>query len=75
MTQRTLSAAWGAAPTAAIALALSGALAACSPTIKVEAPDEPIVINLNIRIEQEVLIRVDTAVTDLLQDEAGLFGL
>ncbi len=42
--------------TLAIALA---ALAACSPTVKVEAPDKPIVINLNVNITQEVRVKVD----------------
>ena len=33
-------------------------VAACQPTVKVEAPDKPITINLNVRIEQEVRIKV-----------------
>ncbi len=35
------------------------ALAACQPTVKVEAPDKPIVINLNVNITQEVRVKVD----------------
>lgn len=31
-------------------------LAGCSPTVKVEAPDKPIEINLNIKIEQRIVI-------------------
>ena len=48
-------------------------LAACQPTIKIEPPDKPIVINLNIKIEQEIRIKVDKALDDLLDDEEGLF--
>ncbi len=48
-------------------------LAACQPTIKIEPPDKPIVINLNIKIEQEIRIRVDKALDDLFDDEEGLF--
>ena len=48
-------------------------LAACQPTVKIEAPDKPIVINLNIKIEQEIRIRVDKALDNLLEDEEGLF--
>ncbi len=54
-------------------LAMALLLAACQPTVKIEAPDKPIVINLNIKIEQEVRIKIDKALDDLLDDEEGLF--
>ena len=34
-------------------------LLGCEPTVKLEAPDEPIVINLNVKIEQEVRVRIE----------------
>jgi len=34
-------------------------LAACQPTIKVEAPDKPIEINLNVHISHEIRVKVD----------------
>ena len=34
-------------------------LAACSPTVKVEAPSEPITINLNIKLDADVRLRVE----------------
>ena len=52
---------------------LAALLVACQPTVKIEPPDEPIVINLNIKIEQEIRIRIDKAVDDLLEEEEGLF--
>jgi hypothetical protein len=48
-------------------------LTACQPTVKVEAPDKPIVINLNIKIEQEVRVKVDKEVEDLLKKQPDLF--
>lgn len=48
-------------------------VAACSPTVKVQAPDKPIVINLNIKIEQEVRIKVEKGVEDLLSDNPDIF--
>jgi len=54
---------------AAVALLAS----ACQPTVKVEAPDKPIVINLNVKIEQEVRIKVEREVDDLLQKNPDLF--
>ena len=35
------------------------ALGACQPTIKIEAPKEPITINLNIKLEADVRIRLE----------------
>jgi hypothetical protein len=34
-------------------------LTACNPTVKVEAPDKPIEINLNVRISHEIRVKVD----------------
>ena len=50
-----------------------GLLAACQPTIKIEAPDKPIEINLNIRIEQEVRVKVERQVEDLFAANPALF--
>lgn len=49
------------------------AVAACQPTVRVEAPDKPIVINLNVKIEQEVRIRVERDVEDLFTRNQTLF--
>jgi YnbE-like lipoprotein len=48
-------------------------MAGCTPTVKVEAPDKPIVINLNVKIEQEVRVKVDRDVDTLLQNNPDLF--
>ncbi|MBG53829.1 MAG: YnbE family lipoprotein [Alphaproteobacteria bacterium] len=48
-------------------------LAGCQPTVKIEAPDKPIEINLNVRIEQEVRIKVDRDLDDLLASNPDLF--
>jgi len=56
---------------------LAGALmlAACSPTVKVEAPDKPIVINMNIKIEQEVRVKVDREIGNMIANDPSLFGI
>ncbi len=48
-------------------------LSSCSPTVKVEAPDKPIVINLNIKIQHEVRVKIDKELDDLFSKEEGLF--
>ena len=60
----------GALASAAVVAALA---AGCSPTVKLEAPDKPITINLNVKIEQEVRVRVEKDIEDLLSKEPGLF--
>jgi YnbE-like lipoprotein len=55
------------------ALALLLALAGCRHTVQVEAPKDPIVINLNVKIEQEVRVKVEKDVDDLLAQNPDLF--
>lgn len=50
-------------------------VAACQPTVRVEAPDKPIEINLNIRIEQEVRVRIERDLEDVFRDDPEIFGL
>ena len=40
---------------------LGSALMGCSPTVKVQTPSEPININLNVKIDHEINIKVDKA--------------
>ncbi len=55
------------------AFLLSLALVACAPTVRVEAPDKPIEINLNVKIEHEIRVRVDKDLDELFDDDAELF--
>ena len=52
------------------ALLMSG----CTPTVKVEAPDKPIEINMNIKIEQEVRIKVEKDLEAAFAADPELFG-
>lgn len=47
--------------------------AACTPTVRVQAPTEPITINLNVKIDQEVRVKLDREVEDLIADNPDLF--
>lgn len=51
---------------------LAFAVAACA-TVKVEAPDKPIEINLNVNIKQEVLIKMDKEIQDLIANNPDIF--
>ncbi|NBC20534.1 MAG: YnbE family lipoprotein [Alphaproteobacteria bacterium] len=54
-------------------LAGTALFAGCTPTVKVEAPQEPITINLNVKIDQEVRIRLDEEVENLIAENPDLF--
>lgn len=55
-------------------LAVTGLfMTACQPTVRLEAPKEPIVINLNVKIEQEVRVKLEKDVEALLEDDDALF--
>ena len=51
------------------ALAISG----CQPTVKVEAPDKPIVINMNIKIEQEVRVKIEQQAQEDIAKNPDIF--
>ncbi|MBW7984326.1 YnbE family lipoprotein [Enterobacillus tribolii] len=48
-------------------------LGGCVPRIEVAAPKEPITINMNVKIEHEIHIKVDKDVENLLKSQSGLF--
>jgi hypothetical protein len=48
-------------------------VAACSPTVKVAPPDEPITINLNVKIEHEIRVKVEKELDSVINQESGLF--
>jgi hypothetical protein len=48
-------------------------LAACTPRVQIEAPDKPIVINLNVKIEHEVRVKVEKDLDQVLKNNPGLF--
>ncbi|MFQ5466891.1 MAG: YnbE family lipoprotein [Kiloniellaceae bacterium] len=42
-----------------VIVGLAGALVGCQPTVKVEAPREPITINLNIKLDADVRVKLE----------------
>ncbi|HCW98256.1 MULTISPECIES: YnbE family lipoprotein [Pantoea] len=58
---------------ALLMLAVGLPLTGCVPRIEVAAPKEPITINMNVKIEHEIHIKVDKDVEALLKNQSGLF--
>ena len=45
----------------------------CTPMVGVEAPKEPIVINLNVKIEHEIRVKVDKDLENLFDNQEDIF--
>ncbi|EXJ12810.1 hypothetical protein D791_00152 [Nitrincola nitratireducens] len=45
----------------------------CTPTVQVAAPTDPITINLNVKIQHEILVKVDREIDALLEQNSDLF--
>lgn len=48
-------------------------LNACSPIVRIEAPDKPIEINMTVNIKHEILVKVEKEVQQLFDSDKGLF--
>ena len=57
-----------------LVLALMAPLAvACTPRVALEAPEEPITINLNVKIDHEIRLKVEKDIDDLFSEDSELF--
>lgn len=48
-------------------------ITACTPRIELAMPDEPITINLNVKIDHEIRVKIDKELDELFDEESGLF--
>jgi hypothetical protein len=55
--------------------ALAGAvtLSGCQPTVRVEPPKEPITINLNIKLDAEVRVKLEETAKQDIKTNPGVF--
>ena len=54
-------------------LMMGALIFACTPTVKVEPPEEPITINLNVKIEHDIRVKVDKELEDVFSEDSELF--
>jgi hypothetical protein len=52
---------------------LVAAIFGCSPKVQVEAPSEPITINLNVKIEHEIRVKVDKDLDHVFAEQQDIF--
>ena len=55
------------------AILAGGPIAACQPTVRVEAPPEPITINLNIKLDAEVRLKIEEQAQEDIQANPDIF--
>ena len=46
---------------------------ACTPKVEVTPSDKPITINLNVKIDHEIRVKVDKELDKVLSENSGLF--
>ena len=56
-----------------VACLLSGLLPGCAPTVQVATPNEPITINLNVKIEHEIKVKVEKDLEEIFSEDSELF--
>lgn len=63
------------APRSAVGMALLAllTLAACEPTVRVQAPTEPITINLNVKVDAEVRVKLEKQAEDDIRKNGDIF--
>ena len=55
------------------ALTVATLCAACQPKVQIVPSEKPIVIELNVNINQEIRVRLDEDVENLISDNPDLF--
>jgi hypothetical protein len=48
-------------------------VSACTPRVELAMPSEPITINLNVKIDHQIRVKVDQQLDELFNDQSGLF--
>jgi len=48
-------------------------LFACTPEVKIQAPDKPIEINLNVKIEHKIKIEIEKDVKQAMSNNPDIF--
>ena len=62
-----------AVPRSTLVFPALAVLAACQPTVRVEAPREPITINLNVKIDAEVRVKLEEQAEKDIQSAPEIF--
>ena len=56
-----------------LAVVFVASIAGCQPTFRVEAPKEPITINLNVKVDAEVRVKLEKQAEDDIKKNPDIF--
>ncbi len=59
--------------TLASAVLLALLIGGCQPTVKIEAPTEPITINLNIKLDADIRLKVEEEAEGVIESNPDIF--
>ena len=59
--------------TFASAVLLALLVGGCQPTVKVETPTEPITINLNIKLDADIRLKVEQEAEEVIESNPDIF--
>ncbi|SCZ63012.1 YnbE-like lipoprotein [Thiohalomonas denitrificans] len=45
----------------------------CTPTVQLAPPEEPITINLNVKVQHDIRVKVDEELDEVFSEESPLF--
>lgn len=45
----------------------------CAPTVALQAPDKPLEINLNVKVDHQISVKVDKQLEDVMKKNEGIF--
>lgn len=48
-------------------------LIACAPTVALQAPEKPLEINLNVKIDHQISVKVDKQLDDVMSKNKDIF--
>lgn len=54
-------------------MALSLLIANCQPTVTLQAPEKPLEINLNVKIDHKIQVKVDKELDDVMSGNEDIF--
>ena len=60
-------------PRLTLLMATVGLIAACTPTVQLQAPEKPIEINLNVNIEHRIKVEIEKDVRDTISKNKDIF--
>lgn len=45
----------------------------CSPTVSLKSPDKPFEINMNVKIDHQISVKVDKQIDEMMKNNKGIF--